>query len=146
LPADKGLSDQVRLRDTRAKAGAVIGGNLVVTNRNRYPVALLYHGCRPAYGIDLTNGAAGSSQLFLLPCNPHPLVITPGTNKFRVSLVTSYNDCVPAGVPLQASRRCLGRDGTTPPPLPPGKYWMVLVGVDLALPPSPPVLVTLSGP
>ena len=144
VPADRGLSDEIRLQKTRVVAGATIEGTLTVTNRDRHPVDLLYRGCRPSYGVAMTNGSAWTSPLFILPCNPHPLVMEPRANKFPVSVVTSYNECMPRGVPLQGGRRCVGRDGTTPPPLPPGKYWVVLVGLTLALPPSPPVLVTLT--
>ena len=144
VPAEKGLSDEIRLDKTRVAAGANIEGTLTVTNRDRHPVELLYHGCRPSYGADLTNGSVGSSTVLILPCDPHPLVMEPGTNRFPVSVFTRYNECMPRVVPLQGRRRCVGPDGTTPPPLPPGKYWVVLVGLTLALPPSLPVLVTLT--
>jgi len=93
-------------------------------------------------GSGVACAAYTSLELTLVLDGPFPASVEPGANRFPVSVLTRYNECTPRRAPLQGGPRCVGHDGTKSPPLPPGKYWVVLIGVALALPPSPPVLIT----
>jgi len=144
LPADRGLSDAIRLDKTTVAAGTRILGTLTVSNHNKRAIDLLYRGCRPSYGVALTNRSGLYGDLFTLPCNPHSLVIEPGSNGFGVVVFTTYDGCAPTGTTTAVQPRCTGYPKAEVPALPPGKYLAVLVGLNLALPPAPPVTVTLT--
>jgi hypothetical protein len=146
LPANKGLSDRIHLDETRVVAGSRITGTLTVLNRGGGAVDLIYRGCRPSFRVALTDRNGLYGDVFQLPCPLRPLVIEPGANSFPVVVSTTYDSCVPDGPAAPDEPRCTGDLRAMVPPLPPGRYLAVLVGLNLALPPAPPVPVTLSRP
>jgi len=143
LPSNKGLSDRIHLDETSVVAGSKTNGTLTVVNRGERAIGLSYRGCRPSYRVALTDREGLFGDAFQLPCPRRPLVIEPGPNSFPVVVSTTYDSCVPAGPVAPDQPGCTGGSRAMVPPLPPGRYLAVLVGVNLALPPAPPVPVTL---
>lgn len=142
IAASPAITDSIHLDKTRVVTGNNIKGTLIVTNASRHTIKLLYRGCRPAYGLALTNGTILASPAFAAICTNVPLTITPGVNKFPVTVSTSYQGCTRSPeAPGSNLPQCI--DTGEVPPLPPGKYLAALVGLDLALPPPEPVSVML---
>jgi hypothetical protein len=130
------ISDSISLSTTRAVAGTTIKGVFIVNNPGG-PIKLTdSDGCHPAYGVTLTTLAFG------LPCIGAPLTIKHGTNRFPVTVSTSYQECLPPGgtssVPVP---KCV--EGKIPP-LPPGTYHAKLASEGLDLPTPRPVTVRLT--
>jgi hypothetical protein len=144
IPAPRGLTDRLVLRQTHVTAGVPIKGTLLVTYRGRAPVNLT-HGCRPQYAVVVTNHRFPPLVAFRAACWTQPFIIKPGENRLAITVDTTYLSC--SQVASQATRlspACLnGRQKM--PPLPPGHYRAVLVGDGhLPLPAPTPVPVTLA--
>jgi hypothetical protein len=150
IPAPRGLTDRLVLRQLRAMAGSPIKGALVVTYRGRVPINLTRLNpngdrlsCRPKYAVVLTNHRIPPEIAFTNECSRRPFIIKPGVNRLAVTVDTTYGSC--SEVASQATRlspACLhGRQ--VMPSLPPGLYEAVLVGDGLPLPAPAPVPVTL---
>jgi len=144
IPAPRGLTDRLVLRQTRVAAGTAIKGTLVVTYRGRAPINL-NHRCRPQYAVVVTNRRFPPDAGFPSVCLTAPFIIKPGENRLAVTVDTTYLQC--SEVASQATRRspaCLhGRQ--VMPSLPPGRYEAVLEGdglLPLPAPASVPVTLT----
>jgi hypothetical protein len=144
IPAPRGLTDRLVLRQTRVTAGTAIKGTLVVTYRGRKPLNL-NRKCRPQYAVVVTNHRFPPAAAFPADCSAAPFIIRPGQNRLAVTVQTTYLTCsqVVAGQATSSLPACLhGRQ--IMPPLPPGRYEAVLVGDgQLPLPAPAPVPVTL---
>jgi hypothetical protein len=144
IPAPRGLTDRLVLRQTRVKAGTPIKGTLVVMYRGRGPINLT-HRCRPKYAVVVTNQRFPPAAAFAADCSAAPFIIKPGENRLAVTVDTTYFQC--SEVASQATRRspaCL-HGHQIMPPLPPGRYETVLVGDGLLPLPAPapvPVILT----
>lgn len=141
IAAPAGLTDSIHLDKTRVVAGTTVKGTLIATNASGHTVNLLYRGCRPNYGIALTNGTILASPAFAASCSSAPLVLKPGVTKLPAYMITTYQGCT-SGPPHPPKVPQCAANGSIPP-LPTGRYLAVLDGVDLALPPAQPVPVTL---
>jgi len=146
LPANKGLSDRIHLDETRVVAGSRITGTLTVLNREKEQSDLIYAGAAPRTGWPDRPERLVRGGFHSCPVHSGPLVIEPGANSFPVVVSTTYDSCVPDGPAATDEPRCTGDLGAMVPPLPPGNVPCRAVGLNLALPPAPPVPVTLSRP
>jgi hypothetical protein len=146
LPASPSLTDRLVLSSTQVRAGARIPATIVVTNRGQAPVRLAdSHGCRPAYAVALTNGRFPPNVSFGADCGRAPLVLAPGVTRLKATVITTYQGCTPTKA--QATRNfpeCLPGKHPLLPPLPAGRYRVVLVGENLALPAPAAVPVQLT--
>jgi hypothetical protein len=146
LPASPSLSDRLVLRSNRVTAGARIPATIIVTNRGQAPVRLAdSHGCRPAYGVAVTNRRFPPNISFSAGCPLRPLVLAPGVTRLKTTVITTYQGCTPTKA--QTTRnfpQCLPGKHPLPPPLPAGRYRVVLVGENLALPAPAAVPVQLT--
>ena len=143
IPAPRGLTDRLVLRQTRVTVGTPIKATLIVTYRGRAPINLNHH-CRPHYTVVVTNHRFPPAAAFPADCSTAPFTIKPGENRLAVTVQTTYPRC--SQVASQAtsdSPACLhGRQVL--PPLPPGRYEAVLIGDGtLPLPAPAPVPVIL---
>jgi hypothetical protein len=150
IAADPRLTDHLQLGSTRVQAGRSIDGTLVVTSRAHAPINLTQE-CKPSFGVALENAAIHQGLAFTASCTSEPFIINPGSNRFPLTVITTYLGCIEPGGSSFAEP---GDSSTTPfprctsagatPPLPPGRYSAVLSGSgDLALPQPKPVVVTL---
>jgi hypothetical protein len=140
IAAPAGLTDSIHLDKTKVVAGSTVKGTLIVTNASGHTVNLLYRGCRPNYGIALTNGTIIARPAAAASCSRSPLVLKPGVTKLPTYMITTYQSCT-SGPPSPKVPQCAANGNI--PPLPAGRYLAVLDGLDLALPPAQPVPVTL---
>lgn len=148
LPASPSLSDRLVLHSSQVTAGAQVPATIIVTNHGQAPVKLAdSHGCGPAYAAAIVDGGQPNVS-FGAACSLHPLVLAPGVTRLQTTLSTRYLGCTPTKA--QATRnfpQCLGgKQHPVPPPLPAGRYSVVLVGQNLALPAPTAVSVQLTAP
>jgi hypothetical protein len=144
LPAAKGLSDQLQLDQRTVVAGRTIKGTLTVRNNTSRAISLLSRRCRPPYQVALTNKRGLFFAAFPMPCHIQRLLLEPGSNTFPVTVPTTYGSCVADRQTSADQPLCISRPKMSVPPLPPGRYLAVLIGLDLALPPPQPIPVTLT--
>lgn len=143
IPANPALHDHIELSTGRVQAGGPLTATLVIVNDSSKAINLSSP-CRPLMAVILTSrsmppGAIGTPQ----PnhCLKEPLLVHPGTTHRILRMVlTTYFDCTAQGG--QQVMQCLP-DGKIPP-LPSGRYYAVLTGDGLALPPPVPVPVVLT--
>jgi hypothetical protein len=144
LPAPRGVTDRLIVRQARLRAGPPLKVTLLVTYRGRTRINL-NRGCRPHYAVVLTNRQFPPDVAFAADCSAQPFFIRPGENRLRVTVLTTYRGCTRS--PGQATRllpACQHGPRGLPPPLPAGRYTLVLVGAGLPLPAPAPVPVMLS--
>jgi hypothetical protein len=145
VPAPRGLTDRLVLRQTHVTAGTPIIGTVVVTYRGRAPINLT-HRCQPQYAVVVTNDRFPPAAAFSNVCSLEPFIIKPGENRLAVTVYTTYPQC--SQVASQATRSspaCLDGGEGGMPSLPPGRYEAVLVGDgQLSLPAPAPVPVILT--
>lgn len=143
IPANPALHDHIELSSERVQAGGPLTATLVIVNDSSKAINLSSP-CRPLMGVILTNKSMPSSAIG----TPRPgyclttrLLVHPGTTHQRLGMVqTTHLDCTTqAG---QQVMQCLPNGKI--PPLPPGRYYAVLSGDGLALPPPTPVPVDLT--
>jgi hypothetical protein len=148
LPASPSLSDRLVLRSSQVTAGAQIPATIIVTNRGKAPVRLAdSNGCRPSYAAAIIK--AGQPNIsFGASCSLDPLVLAPGVTRLQTTLSTRYQGCTPIKAQATPSApQCLGgKQHPVIPPLPAGRYRVVLVGENLALPAPAAVTVQLTAP
>jgi hypothetical protein len=125
-PADLRFTDHIELSRDRAPAGQSISGDLVVTSKAAAAINLTSQ-CRPQFEVVINNAAITQRPVFTRMCSNGPLIIKPGINRFPITVVTSYFECVQAGVSSVSSIPECTASGS-PPPLPPGVYHTTLVG------------------
>ena len=148
LPASPSLSDRLVLRTSRVTAGARVPATIVITNRGQAPVKLAdSNGCRPSYAAAIVRGGEPNVS-FGASCSRHPLVLAPGVTRLQTTLSTRYLGCTPTKAQATPSvPQCLGgKQHPVIPPLPAGRYRVVLVGENLALPAPAAVTVQLTAP
>jgi hypothetical protein len=124
-------------------AGVQIKGTLLVVNHSRTPINLT-HGCRPHFEVVLAGRHYRPNVAFPADCSTEPLILRPGPNRFRFSLITTFMVCAAKKDLESGEHACL--TGPRMPPLPAGRYRAVLVGDGLALPAPIPVTVNLRWP
>ncbi len=121
-------------------AGSTRKGVLVVRNRSGAPIdlrALTPGGCTPKFTVALTSRAYPATFAFTTECGARPFVIEPGRNRLPFALSTSQHTC--SQTPQPGIPRCAADGGL--PPLPAGRYRVVLGGSQLALPAPAPLKV-----
>lgn len=130
------LSDRISLSSKRVVAGTPIKGAFIVNNLGG-PLHLLdSSGCQQFFGVTLTTLA------FAAPCLSTPLTVRHGTNRFPVTAITTYQQCLPPGGSSSVSvPACVSGNLS---PLPAGIYHAKLVSQDIDLPTPQPVTVTLT--
>jgi hypothetical protein len=139
LPSDPGLTDRIILKSARSTAGKPIPGTLLVINHTAASINLTKT-CRPSYAVALTNSKYVPRVAFATVCSSAPFVIAPGTNRFPISITTTYLACGQSPSSSSDLPTCI-KSGA--PPLPAGTYDAVLIGDGLALPRPQPVPVVL---
>jgi hypothetical protein len=147
LPPPEGVSDELVLASTVARAGTTIQGDLVVTNTSGSAIDLRdRHGCTPGYAVGLTNAAlpAANAPGFAAVCGSAALTLPPGTTRFPIEVITTHFGCTNGPTPSGGSDRFPRCITGGPPPLPSRRYVAVLYGSSLALPPAT-ARVTLTG-
>jgi hypothetical protein len=143
VPAPRGLTDRLILRQTRVTAGTAITGALVVTYRGRTPINLNRE-CRPQYAVALTNHRLPPLVGFRADCSTAPFVIKPGENRLAVTVATTYLGCTQDARQATSTLPACLHGRRLMPSLPPGSYQAVLVGDGLPLPAPAPVTVSLT--
>jgi hypothetical protein len=148
LPASPDLSDRLVLQATRVTAGARIPVTIIVTNRGKTPVRLAdSNGCRPAYAAAVTNGRFPPNVSFSADCRVRPLVLRPGVTRLKTTVLTTYQGCTMTKAQATPNfPQCLTGKHPLLPPLPAGRYRVILVGENLALPAPAAVPVQLTAP
>jgi hypothetical protein len=139
LPSDPGLTDRIILKSSRSTAGKPIPGTLLVVNHTAASINLTKT-CQPSYAVALTNSKYAPRVAFATVCSSAPFVIAPGTNRFPISITTTYLACQQSQSSSSDLPTCI-KSGA--PPLPSGTYDAVLIGDGLALPRPQPVPVVL---
>ena len=144
VPADRRLTDRIKLATSSARAGTPVDATLVVTNHTSTPINLT-RTCRPQFAVVLARGAKVYGVAFAAVCSSEPLTIVPGVNTLSTTVLTTYSSCEPpGGHPTGGGPACVHGG---PPPLPAGTYRAVLQGSgDLALPEPTPARLTLDAP
>jgi hypothetical protein len=147
-PANPNIAVHMQLSADRLPAGSHLEATVVLTNRSDKTINLT-SACRPIYAVLLANqsnppGNAGFSELPPGHCQTTPLLVHPGTNRWRTHVPTTAFDCSSAASGPHTTPTCTKTGGL--PPLPSGTYYAVLVGSDLPLPAPSPVPVTLTEP
>lgn len=142
VAADPRLADRVVLSRDRVAPGQPISGTLVVTSKAPGPINLT-RSCRPKFQVVIGNRAITQQPAFTEECSSQPFYIKPGTNRFPITVITTYFECLQPGGSSVISIPACGPDGA--PPLPPGIYHTTLFGSGATpLPEPPPVDVTLT--
>ncbi|MGH9067703.1 MAG: hypothetical protein ACRD0J_09480 [Acidimicrobiales bacterium] len=144
-PAVDDLTARISLATDHAAAGTPIPATLIVTNRGPKTVNLNLddEGCRPSFALALTRQGFPPQVFFHADCSTQPFLVHPGINRFSTTVSTSYGQCTQH--PSQASvlsPACIPAPELMPP-LPPGHYRVVEVGLPLHWPPAA-VAVALS--
>lgn len=114
-------------------------GTLLVVNHTAASMNLTKT-CQPSYAVALTNSKYAPRVAFATVCSSAPFVIAPGTNRFPISITTTYLACQQSPSSSSDLPTCI-KSGA--PPLPAGTYDAVLIGDGLALPRPQPVPVVL---
>ena len=142
VAADPRLTDRVELSRNRVVSGQPISGTLVVTSKAPTPINLTKT-CRPDFQVVIGNGSITPNPGFAAVCGLQPFYIQPGTNRFPITVITTYLGCEqPGGSSAIPTPTCV-KNG--PPPLPPGVYHTILFGSGATPLPEPaPVVVTLT--
>jgi hypothetical protein len=125
-PADPRFTDHLELSRHRTHAGQSISGYLVVTSKASRPINLTSQ-CRPRFEVVINNAAVKQRPVFTRLCSNNPLIINPGINRFPITVVTSYFECVQTGGSSVTPIPACTASGL-PPPLPPGIYYTTLIG------------------
>ncbi len=146
------IGSHLTLTTQRAVAGQPIKGTVVLTNRTQHEITV------DACAIDgwLAVGLSGrvNSSPFgnlLVRCAPS-VRLAPGTNRFPVSVATTYAGCTqpqPGGTPPTVTPTCVIADGHLgPPPLPAGRYStkLHLIGLTGLTQAPNRIVVTLEAP
>ena len=143
IPANSALHDHIELSTKRVQAGGPLTATLVIVNGSSRAINLSSP-CRPLMGAILTNKSMPPSAIGTPhpgDCLTTPLLVHPGTTHRYLGLVpTTYPDCT-----AQAGQQVMQcpPNGKIPP-LPPGRYYAVLIGDGLALPPPTPAPVDVT--
>jgi len=125
-PADPRFTDHIELSRYRVPAGQSISGNLVVSSKASTAINLTTQ-CRPQFQVVISNIGITQRPVFTRMCSNGPLIIKPGVNRFPITVVTSYFECVqPGGTSVTPIPECTASG--LPPPLPPGIYFTTLIG------------------
>ena len=83
--------------------------------------------CLPQFQVVINNATVTQRPVATKMCSNGPLIVKPGINRFPITVVTSYFECVQSGRSSVAPiPECTARG--SPPPLPPGVYHTTLVG------------------
>jgi cytoskeletal protein RodZ len=120
LPA---VTSRIEVPDTIV-AGTRADAALVVDNNTGADITI--PGCGPLWAITLTNASHPAAVAFTLPCLPS-LVIGVGQTRFPTMLMASLSSCTDGPSLDDTMAKCV--DGG-PPPVPPGEYSAVLVGLE----------------
>jgi hypothetical protein len=143
IPAPRGLTDRLVLRQARVAAGTPIKGTLIVMYRGPAPINLTRH-CSPQYAVVVTNHRFPPEAAFASRCSLLPFIMKPGENRLPVTVLTTYLSCSEVRKQATSSSPACRRGRQKMPSLPPGRYEAVLVGDgQLPLPAPVPVPVVL---
>ena len=127
---DSGVRLRLSLAGRRAVAGHPIHGTLTVLNTTGAPVRVSC-GLSSWAAIGLRNRDVAFQATFDVPICASQAALKPGTTQFAISVPTTYGQCTESGSPVLGIPRCVASRGKpsrrTPPPLPVGRYWTVVV-------------------
>lgn len=141
VPAAGRLCDRLVLGSTRALAGTVITGVLLVDNRSGRRITYRHPSCGdPIGGVVLTNRHFPPQFPQLTCLEVKPVVLPPGISRMPISILTRYLSCAETGSRASAHNPKCAASGE-PPPLPAGRYTAVLVGSPLPTPRAVPVIL-----
>ena len=140
-PAETATRSPLRLRvtldHTTVKAGTSIKGEVTLVNTTTEDITVETCAADGWLDVGLTgHGVTFAPAHIQIACLP-TVQLRPGSTRLPVTVLTSYNSCAPPGdsIPDPSDPRCVAN---VPPPLPVGRYRVVVVTT--GLPPE------LSGP
>jgi hypothetical protein len=127
---------RIELDRTRVPAGTTIKGVAVVTNTTHHGVSLETCAANPWLAVGLTD-----SKVVYVPASglvgcSKKLILAPGSRRFPISVITTYDDCAQTTAPSAvAEPLCLESLGSSTrnimPPLPTGRYSTKVLTVGL---------------
>lgn len=144
-----GVSVSIQVDASRVVAGSPIRADVSVTNDTGHDVSLPAGTCPDSFALALTNASYTPAVSFTTPACSPPARLRAGWTVIRTTVLTTYEACIQPGSGTVAPRRplrpgsttstvvpmCSGT-GRTPPPLPAGRYAVVLVPDTFPLPPA----------
>jgi hypothetical protein len=117
------VTARIELPDTIV-GGSQVEAALVIDNNTGASITI--PGCGPSWAIALTNASHASDIAFALPCR-EALVVQTGQTKFPTVVTATFAVCSNGTSNDDTTPKCLA--DTSPPPLPPGDYTAILVGL-----------------
>ncbi len=117
------VTSRIEVPDTIV-AGTQADATLVIDNNTGADITI--PGCAPMWAITLTNASHPANASFTLPCFP-PLVIRVGQTRFPTMLIASLSSCSDGPSLDDSMAKCVDSGA---PPLPPGTYSAVLIGLE----------------
>jgi hypothetical protein len=119
-PAASPIEVTISLSQTRISPGPAVQGEVVVTNTTSQDIATV--GCPGEWlQVGLVNKQVNFHATSTLVLCPHPLRLSPGPNRFSISVSTSYQGCSQQGSSANMPH-CAGAKDDVVPPLPAGRY------------------------
>lgn len=112
------------------RAGATVTGTLVLTNSGGAPVTLSENGCKPRWTVGLRNGSIDAVPAAPANCAPGGVVVPPGESRLPAPVHVTYSHCGGSAPPP-----CPTAGGM--PPLPSGRYDVVVELLTIGVPPRP---------
>lgn len=122
-PPPGALSTRIELPTRTLVSGSTVGGALVVTDHTDRSYNLT-QGCRPYWAVGLQSATIPFNPAVPAICGLSPFWIHPGDNRLPFTLAVRYQAC--SSGPSGAAMAPCGGGGALPP-LPPGRYQVVLV-------------------
>lgn len=134
-----GVRVQIEVSETNVTAGTPLHATIVVDNTTGRTVQL-NDGCGIQAQLALTNATYTPAVAFATPACATGERLRPGVTRFPQPVATTYLECIPpsavAANPDTRAPVCTGPNGETAPPLPAGRYAVVLVPNQFPLPPA----------
>lgn len=136
---------KIQLPSTVMVAGSELTGHVVIQNNTGATVTLPRGkgGCTPEWAVSLGNDKIPPIEAFAASCGSKKLVLRPGQNRLRFTMLATYDHCGGTGPDGPVKPACVGSP-PQPPPLPPDNYRAILTGSlgGLPIPQPVPVRVT----
>jgi hypothetical protein len=121
-PNPGGVTARIEVPETIV-SGTQAEAALVIDNNTGADITI--PGCGPMWAIALTNASHAPDRVFALPCLA-PLVVRLGQTRLPSVLMASFATCTNGPSNGDTTPTCVNAG---PPPLPPGEYTAVLVGL-----------------
>jgi hypothetical protein len=142
-PVPTPITIRITLAHTRAVAGTPIKGKAVLTNTTSKTITVESCAADGWFEVGLVNSQIGFDPANRLIVCPPSIRLSPGPNRFPLSVVTTYQACTQSGGGSPNFPPC-GANGLIPA-LPPGGYTTKIVtyGLPAGTPTLRPMSVTL---